>query len=282
MKKLTFALIVLLSLVFLNNLYSQQIDTTLKHGWTASGIVGANFTQISFTDWSQGGQSSFSLSGLGNFGLFYRNPDWFFANRLKLAYGRAKSDKKYFTTDNELRLENILIRNVGWKINPYVSNEVRTGLANGFDYSVSPEQQVSAFFDPGYLTQSIGFIYETKKLSSRLGMGFQETFTNKFTKYTDDPGTTEIEKFKFETGIESVTELNLEFMKNMIYSSRLRLFSRFKSLDVWDVNWDNIITARVNNLINVNFQFNAVYQKDQSLKTQIKEALQIGISYILF
>ncbi|MBN1633994.1 MAG: DUF3078 domain-containing protein [Ignavibacteria bacterium] len=262
---------------------AQEIDTTLKYGWSTAGTVGANFSQITFENWVQGGESSFSLSGIGNFGAYYRDKNWFLLNRMKLAYGRTKSSSRYFTTDNELRLENLLIKNIGWTVNPYFSNELRTGLANGFDYSGSVEQQITAFFDPGYISQSIGFIYMKKIFLYRLGVGLQETFTNKFNIYSDDPETLDkIEKFKIETGIESVAELNYEFLKNMIYASRLRLFSRFNSLDVWDANWDNIITAKINDYFNVNFQLNVIYQKDQSLKTQMKEALQLGFSYVLF
>lgn len=283
MKYFTVLSVFILIFLFTGYCTAQEIDTTIKSGWSTAGTVGANFSQITFENWLQGGESSFSLSGIGNFGAFYRDINWFLSNRMKLAYGRAKSSSRYYTTDNELRLENLLIKNIGWKVNPYFSNELRTGLANGFDYSGPNEQQITAFFDPGYISQSIGFIYMRKIFLYRLGVGLQETFTNKFNSYSDDPETLdEIEKFKIETGIESVAELNYEFLKNMIYSSRLRLFSRFDSLDVWDTNWDNIITAKINDYFNVNFQLNVVYQKDQSLKTQLKEALQIGFSYVLF
>lgn len=264
-------------------LYAQpQTDTTFKNGWTPKGIISINLSQIAFENWTQGGENAMSFSSIANLGLFYKTKGWFNSNKLKVAYGRSKSSERYFTTDNELRLENVIIREFGWKINPYFSNEVRTGLANGFDYKVSPEQQISAFFDPGYISQSLGFIYSQKVFQTRLGIGLQETFTNKYNQYTDDETTTSIEKFKIDTGIESVSEANYEFMKNMIYTGRLRLFSRFNSLGVWDVNWDNIITAKVNDYINVNFNFNLIYQKDQSVKTQIKEALQLGFSYVLF
>jgi hypothetical protein len=283
MKNFTALSVFLIIFLFAGFCSAQEIDTTFKYGWSTSGTVAANFSQITFENWIQGGESSFSLSGIGNFGLHYRDKVWFQSNRLKIAYGRAKSSSRYFTTDNELRLENLLIRNIGWKINPYFSNELRTGLANGFDYSDGGERQITAFFDPGYISQSLGFIYMKKIFSYRLGIGLQETFTNKYNSFSDDPETLdEIEKFKIETGIESVAELNYEFLKNMIYASRLRLFSRFKSLDVWDTNWDNIITAKINDYFNVNFQLNVIYQKDQSLKTQLKEALQIGFSYVLF
>jgi hypothetical protein len=276
-------LFILLSLILSANLLAQPTaDTTFKLGWTPKGSVAVNLSQISFDNWTQGGENSLAFSSIGNFGAFYRSQEWFLANRLKLAYGRSKSSNKYFTTDNELRLENVLIRNFGWKINPYFSNEVRTGLANGFDYKVSPEQQISAFFDPGYITQSLGFIYARKVFNTRLGIGLQETFTNKFNFYTDDAKTLEVEKFKIETGVESVSEASFEFMKNMNYTGRLRLFSRFNALDVWDVNWDNIITAKINDYFNVNFNFNFIYQQDQSLKAQYKEALQLGFSYVIF
>ena len=64
--------------------------------------------------------------------------------------------------------------------------------------------------------------------------------------------------------------------------SSLRLFSRFESFDVWDVRWDNIIAAKVNDFLNVNLTFLLIYEKDQSVKTQIKEALQLGFTYTLF
>jgi len=276
-------LFILLTLILSAYSFAQPTaDTTFKMGWTPKGSVAVNLSQISFDNWTQGGENSLAFSSIGNFGAFYRSKEWFLANRLKLAYGRSKSSNRYFTTDNELRLENVLIRNFGWKINPYFSNEVRTGLANGFDYKVSPEKQITAFFDPGYITQSLGFIYARKVFNTRLGVGLQETFTNRFNFYSDDAKTLEVEKFKIETGVESVSEANFEFLKNMNYTGRLRLFSRFNTLDVWDVNWDNVITAKVNDYFNVNFNFNFIYQQDQSIKAQYKEALQLGFSYVLF
>jgi len=274
----------LLYLLFVCNLTFAQpsADTTFKMGWTPKGSIGINLSQTAFDNWSQGGESSVAFSGIGNFGAYFRTKEWFLANKMKIAYGRSKSSERYYTTDNELRLENILIRNFGWKINPYFSNEVRTGLANGFDYKVSPEQQITAFFDPGYINQSLGFIFARKHFNTRFGVGLQETFTNKFNSFSDDAKTMEVEKFKIESGVESVSEANYEFLKNMNYNGRLRLFSRFNSLDVWDVNWDNIITAKINDYFNVNFNVNVIYQIDQSLKTQIKEGLQLGFSYVIF
>ncbi|MFO7524507.1 MAG: hypothetical protein R6W68_03555 [Ignavibacteriaceae bacterium] len=79
-----------------------------------------------------------------------------------------------------------------------------------------------------------------------------------------------------------MTAAKYDFMENMQYSTFLRLFSRFTSLDVCDVRWDNIITAKVNKHINVNLAVTLVHELSQSRKTQLKEVLQIGIVYTLF
>ena len=68
----------------------------------------------------------------------------------------------------------------------------------------------------------------------------------------------------------------------MTYYSFLRLFSRFNSLDVWDVRWDNIITAKVNDYINVNFSVTVLHEISQTRKTQLRESLQLGLTYSLF
>jgi hypothetical protein len=52
-------------------------------------------------------------------------------------------------------------------------------------------------------------------------------------------------------------------------------------MDVWDVRWDNSFVAKINDYVNVNFSFLLIYQKDQSPKTQVKEALQLGLTYTL-
>lgn len=277
------AVLILLSTSLAN---AEENETTeKKSNWTPLGVVGLNVSQIAFQDWSQGGDNSIAWALIGNFGLEYSSKDWSFKNKLKAAFGMNKlGDADFRTTDNEFYLESVLIRTLGWFADPYFSNIVRTIIANGYDYKTTPETQIAGFFDPGYVSQSLGFAYSLEKLFRfRLGLGFQETFTNQFRQYTDDPKTTDkVEAFKFDTGIESVSELDLPIDENLLYQSKIRLFSRFNSLDVWDVRWDNLVTAKVNKYLNVNLNVLIIYEKQQSLRTQIKEALQLGITYNIF
>jgi hypothetical protein len=269
------------------NNYAQEIpDSLLKDGWNMSGVVGLNLSQTAFSNWAQGGTNALAFSVYTNLGAVYLDAPWKWKNRLNAIFGRTKlEDVGYRTTENDIYFESVGSRDIGWAVDPYIAVTFRSALTKGYDYKVDPAVQIVDFFDPGYLTEAIGFTYDKNKIiTTRLGIAFQQTFANKFAAfYTDDPETpNEIEDFKFETGIESVTEVKYEFLPNMTYYSFLRLFTRFDALDVWDVRWDNIVTAKVNDYINVNLAVTVLHEISQTRKTQLRQALQLGFSYSLF
>ena len=275
--------IILFVLVLISQRLESQTDS-VKSNWSNKGIVSLNISQIAFTDWTQGGDNAITYTFIGDFAFNYAKELWSFKNSLKLAYGQTKiAEADFKTNNNELYLESVYTRDIGIWVDPYISNLIRTTIAPGFDYGKTPRMEIANFFDPGYISQSIGIgINKSEVIKTRLGLGFQEVITNKHTNYTDDAATEDVESFKFETGIESVTDFDWNFMENMNLKSKLRLFSRFESLDVWDVRWDNTISAQVNKYIVVNINVLTIYEKSQSLRTQIKEALQLGITYTLF
>lgn len=280
MTKLKYIFIIILLISGAN--YAKK-DSLELNFWAPDIKVGLNLSQISLNNWSKGGSNSLTWVLFTNSGLNYYTKNWTFRNKLDVSYGRTKIGGENFrTNDNEVFLENVLSKKIGWAVNPYISNTIRTSLTTGYSYDNDVPEKVADFFDPGYVTQGMGFTYD--KLASfktRFGFAVQETFTNKYNQYADDPETPEIEKSKVETGVESVTTAELTLQQNLLYKSNLRLFSRFESIDVWDVRWDNSFVAKINDYLNVNLSFLLIYQKDQSVKTQIKEALQIGLTYAL-
>lgn len=253
--------------------------------WTPRGVVGINLSQVAFDNWSQGGQNSLSFTFFSLLGIDYIGDPWKWRNGLKFSYGRTKiGSEEYRTNDNEIFFESTLIYHTGWAVSPYAGLTARTAVTKGFNYDSIPSLQIVDFMDPFYLTEALGFIYDRiPNFSTRLGIGMKQTFTKEFTSYSDDPETLdEIEKFKNETGIESVTEYKWEFMENMAYLTSLRLFGTFDDLSVWDVRWDNLIVAKVNDYISVSLNVLLIYDEDESIQRQLKEALQLGISYNLF
>lgn len=252
--------------------------------WKYTAVTGVAVNQVALSNWAQGGENSIAYTLTGKFSADRTAGAWVLTNGLKLAYGRTKlGDDEFRTNDNEFFLESVLSYNAGWKINPYLSNTVRTTLTKGFDYKANPVKQTAGFFDPGYVTQSIGFNYVKEKVfNTRLGLAFQETFTNVYRNYSDDPETkTELEAFKLDTGIESVTSSEMQIDETSIFATSLRLFSRFNSLDVWDVRWDNTVSSKISKYFTVNFNVLVLYEKKMSPKTQLKEGLQFGITYTI-
>ena len=279
-------ILILIFLFSFVNLVSAQdeADSTLNM-WVPSLLASANLSQIAFQDWSKGGESSFSFVLGADWLMNYKSENWSFKNQLKGEWGQSKTgtDIKKITANNAFN-ETVYMYDPGWLFKPYASNLIRTPLSEGFDYSEEEKEQIVAFFDPGYVTQSIGFAYdESDVIKTRLGVAFEESFANKFAaQYTDDSETPELEKFKFETGIESMTDLKLQIDDNVVFNSKLRLFSGFTRMTVWDVAWDNTFTAEVNTWLNVNLRYILVYKQSESLRTQMQEALQVGIVYNIF
>lgn len=261
-----------------------KADSVIAAGeWKPSGNTGVNISQVSFTNWSQGGENSLTWSLFFNFGLNKNFEKFRLKNQLKVAYGMTKiGDEPFKTNENEIFLETVLTYKLAWNIDPYFSNTVRTVIADGYDYAVKPKKQISTFWDPGYLTQSFGFAFDKiDGLNTRLGVAFQETFTNKFRQYTTDADHPD-RTFKFETGVESVTSYKCNFSDNLLYQGRFRLFGRFDNLDVWDVRFDNTLTAKITKYINVNFTALVVHEISQTRRTQLKQGLQFGFIYNLF
>jgi hypothetical protein len=263
---------------------SLQQDTTKEYGWTHKMVAGMSLTQVAYTDWARGGQSSlaYTLSLNGSSTQDMEKTNW--TNSYKFAFGQARlSDQGLQKTDDEIFFESLLIYKLWTYINPYAAASLRTQFAVGSEYPQGGEVAVSKFFDPAYLTQSIGAAYKPiPEVVTRLGMAVREVLTSQFpSPYADDPSTTDIEKVKINGGIESATNVEWTFAENMQFKSSLELFAPFKTLDKIVVRSDNTISAKVNKYLTVGFNVLLVNDVTVSPRTQIKQVLAIGFSYVL-
>ncbi|MBD3408632.1 MAG: DUF3078 domain-containing protein [Ignavibacteriales bacterium] len=258
-----------------------DIPDSLMNRWIPTFIVSAGASQIAFSDWIKGGENSITWTTALDLGAGYKTKSFRTNHRLKASYGQTKIGSDDFqTNDNELYIESIYSPRTGMFVEPYASANLRTQITDGYKYTEDSKERIASFFDPGYLMQSAGFIYEKlPHVTTRVGFAAQEIFTNRFRQYSDDPETPdETEAFRFDTGLESVTEVEIEFMENMIYKKKLSLFTRFESLDIWDVRWDNTVNMKVNDYFNAQFTYLLVYRHEEIQKPQIKQTLQLGVS----
>ena len=259
-------------------------DTTRPSGWMMGSVAGLNLSQVSFKDWAQGGENSMAYAfwATGNAIRHGESTRWI--NSLKATFGQTRvGDQELRKTDDELYFESLLIYTLGTTINPYASGTLRTQFAPAYTYPANlPKQQISAFFDPAYLTQSAGVAYTPyENLTTRLGVGVREVITSTYTAYADDPETIEIEKTRVNGGLESVTDFKWPFAENMVFTSRLEMFSPFNALDRVIVRSDNTVAMKVNQYVTVNFNVQLVNDVNVQARTQFKEALAVGLSYTL-
>jgi hypothetical protein len=246
-------------------------------GWQNQMVGNLNFTQNAFSEnWGQGGEDSWSWA-LNINAKFENDQEKFnWANSGRLAYGQASiSGQDPRKAADEIKLESVYTYKFGTFINPYFAATTQTQFTKGFHYSDSGKTASSNFFDPGYISESFGIGYKPNNIiKTRLGAAAKQTITDKYADIYAGG-----DKFRNEIGAESVTDLNYKINEQIIYESKLELFTNFKGADEIDTNWDNTFSATVTEYIKVSFNFRLVYDKDVSEKRQLKQTLAVGLAY---
>ncbi len=264
----------------------EQSKTTPEYGWNHGLVAGLTLTQVAFTDWAQGGENAlaYTLSVDGKSVDEEERSNW--TNTYKFAFGQSRLGSQGLKkTDDVIDLSTVFIYKLGTYINPYAAASLKTQIAKGFLYP-KPDSpvQVSAFFDPAFITQSAGVGYQPiKEVKTRLGLGLREVVANKFSSiYTDDKATQKLEKVTVDGGMESVTNVEWQLEDNILFTTQLELFAPFKTLDEIVVRDNTSITAKVSKYITAILNIQFINEKRVSPRTQIKETIALGLSYTLF
>ncbi len=282
MKYATLAILVLVSIGGF-----AQTDTAKApvFGWTHGMTAGLTLSQIGFTDWSAGGDNalSWALSLDGKSTDDQEKMNW--TNTYKFAFGQARiSEGGLRKTDDKIDLESILTYKLNQYVNPYAGLTFKSQFAPGYKYNTpvaGQDLKVSKFFDPAYLTQSVGAGWQPMtEVKTRLGFALRETFSNSH-GYADDPKTGKTETSKVEGGIEFVTDIECKIADNILFTSKLELFSPFKTIDRVDIRCDNKLTMTVNKYITAILAVQ-VLNVNPFPRTQIKEVIAVGFTYNVF
>jgi hypothetical protein len=262
-------------------------DTTAPVGWMHALVAGLTMTQVSFTDWAEGGENalSYTLNADGKSELTEGVSDW--TSTYKLAFGQTRlGDQGIRKTDDLIDLSTVYTYKLDVYVNPYALATLRTQFAKGFSYNVGgtgSDLTISQFFDPAYLTQGVGVGYQpTKEFKIRLGLGLREVLTNKFNQYTDDPTTPEIEKTTVNGGLQSISNVEWQWEDNVLFLSQLELFAPFKTMDQIIVRSTSTVTAKVNKYVTTIFNLQLINERRITPRTQVKETISLGITYTIF
>ncbi len=262
------------------------VDTTPqpKYGWQHTMAGGLNLTQISFSDWSQGGQSAFawatSIEGQSN--DEEKRTSW--TNSYKLGFGQTKiGGQDVRKSDDRIDLESVINYKFGSYIDPYFSATFRTQFAVGYTYDkLGVATAVSKFMDPGYMTQSLGAGFQPiTEIKIRAGAALREIFASQFINYTNDPNTNGHKTTKIEGGVQIATDIQWKLDDNLLLTSKTDMFAAFKKLEQAIVHSDNSIVAQVNSYVKVLINVQLINEAPVTPRTQIKETLAVGLSYTI-
>ena len=249
--------------------------------WKNTMIVSANITQVSFTDWVQGGENAlaYALFVEGKSSYAVNVIDW--ANSYKFGYGQAKlASQGIRKTDDKIDLESVLTYKIGPYINPFISASLKTQFTEGYTYdALGSATSVSNFFDPAYLTQTVGLGYQpVPEVKTRLGAALREVVVSQYgAAYIGDA----TKKVKVDGGVESVTEVGWTVMENIVLNAKLEIFAPLKQFDRMTLRSDNTLSAKVNKFFSMNLNVQLVNEPEVQARTQIKQTLALGFNFTL-
>lgn len=277
-----------LSLFVVVGAWAQSADTTY---WRTEGVFSVNMSQVSFSNWSAGGDGSVAFDLGFNYSADYARDKTLLQERIELAYGlNNTSSKGTRKTNDKIFLSSLYGHKIAPKWYLSILMTFNTQFAKGYDYDTDPKTKLSSFMAPAYFSLGAGFTWTPKSWFSATfsPATWRETFVRDSElsaagNFGVDPGKHHLTSF----GANVRGEVTYEFLPNMTVYSRLDLFSDYlhKPQNV-DVNWNTQITMKINKWFAANLNFTMVYDDDIKIaqsdgtsgpRLQIKEVLGIGI-----
>lgn len=268
--------------------------------WKFTGVTSLNFSQLSLTNWAAGGRNSISGNALVKLSPDYDDGTVQWDNDLVLGFGLNKQGSDpTIKSDDQIDLSSKL----GYRAskNWFYSGllNFKTQFAEGYDEEDEVNRpKISNFMAPGYLSLSFGMDYKPNdKLSILLApVSGKVTFVldeelSEAGSFGLDPG----QKVRAEIGANIKAAYKNEILKNVILDTKLELFSNYLENPQWiDVNWDLLLTLKVNEYISASIMTQLIFDKDIEFdvdttgdgvydsvesRVQFKELLGIGFAY---
>jgi len=271
-------LVYMISLVHVTAVFGQST----ANGYQTDSVGHFSISQIQLDNWETGGESSLNWQINIQSGMKNERKTISESHEISLSFGNSKTGSLPSRKSlDEINLESVIRLKTKNRFLPYVSIKMQTQFAPGYQYEGTVSKKVSGSMDPVYVTESTGLTRQLfNRLNMRLGLAMKQTFTTHFhVLYTDDPDTPDIEKSKFEYGLEWVGDYRKNVNEFSTVTMKIELFSNLAAVRRTDVRWDGNYTTQISDFIDIGFNFQLIYDEDISHKRQIRQFLTIGISY---
>ena len=271
------------------------IEDTIPNGWRSDGKVTLLLNQASFSNWTAGGEDSFS----GNLGidykLNYKKNDFTWDNRIIAAYGLLQTQNSNFEkkTDDQLEINSLFAKKAkGYWYYSFVVN-FRTQFSPGYFYSkdvngAEVRQENTSFMSPGYLLFGPGMYW---KKNDNFKLNFAP-LTSRFTfvdgVYTSVPGYVDGSYFGvdanksmlYEFGFSASAYYKFTIMENVTAENIFSLYSNYldKPQNI-DLYYTLNIVMKINKVLSADLNFQTIYDDNAFAGFQIKEVFGLGVNY---
>lgn len=271
--------------------------------WFKFNQVGLNMSEVTFSNWSAGGENSISGLMNGRFRRRYNERTYFWDNELEINYGiNAQKGREVRKTDDKLSL----VSAIGYRGNSesfwyYTARyQFLSQISNGYNYP-DTEKAISKFFAPAYITFGLGGEYAPDPEKTHFNI-FLSPITAKTTLVLDktlsDEGAFGVDKGKkshTELGFSINGQWNKKLMENILFDTRFSFYGDYlKKFGNIDVDWEANLNLKVNSYVQARVGVHIKYDDDVKFysykdaagethtygaRTQFKQILGIGILY---
>lgn len=310
-RRILFITVFLFSTVSFSQIIRTKVPDTISH-WKKTNKVGLDFTQVSFVNWSAGGNNSISGLAKGQFIRNYLNDNKKWDNELIVRYGINKQESQDLRkTDDQINLNSTLGYRRDTISNWYYGGKFSflTQFANGYSYP-NVAQAISKPFAPAYIFLGVGAEYSRKDLGFNI---YLSPLTLKTTIVLDrrlsNSGAFGVEKAVYDetgtilikNGKRSRTELGAlitsqyktKIMTNINLDTRAILYTDYlKDFGNIDVDCRIAIEMVVNKYVRASINSNLLYDNDiknkrevngvqitEGPRLQLKQIIGVGLEY---
>ncbi len=316
----TTLLILLAQITFAQNTETEKQlktkSTDTLNGWKRGTLISLNLSQLSLTNWAAGGENSVAINGLISMYANYTKNKGLWENNLDLGYGTIQqgAGKEWRKSDDKIDFSSKYGRMLYKNLYYATILSFKSQMTNGYKYLNDTDRiPISKFMSPAYVLGAIGLdckpkpnlsafiaplaskitIVQDDSLSNAGAYGVEPAVYDTITNKIITPG----KKIRKEIGGYIRVFYNVNIMKNISLQTKLDLFSNYiKDPQYIDVNWENIISLKVNKYISATITTNLIYDHDVAIgkdensdkvispneikpRVQFKEVLGIGFSY---
>ncbi len=273
--------------------------------WVFENAFQINFAQHSFSPyWKAGGVSSMAIGFRVFLAAHFKQEKRDWRNTIDFQYGIIRQGEFNFNKNIdqfEFNSQYNLHFDDRWNFSSLLN--VRSSLHN--NYSINKDGSrgayIGGFMSPGYINIGTGVNYQVKQpfylnlyyspLNSKMTYVRDSSLAPQYIPVGDHLNP----HFRFELGSFLKVEYRQEVLKNVVLHSRADFFtSHLSGFGNIDINWENILTLKVNDYLSANLSTQLIYDDDimfditdeagqstgrKGPRTQFRESFNVGLTH---